>query len=310
MERRAGSEGNLGVIQLVTQIEISSTDLPGLYQTADRASIDAQNEYFGGLCWYLFLLTCAALVSFASPGSICGAIISAVLFLITLGILILLRVKRPDGIWYNGRAVAESVKTRSWRWMMRADPYQDRERPEIVSGNFINDLKAILDQNRGLSHSLQSGSALSDPISLKMKAIRGLSTEERLKVYVEQRITQQANWYWHKAGFNKRRAQQLFWTSVFLHSLAILLLMFRINDPSLSLPIEVIATAAGAVLTWLQAKKHNELNFAYTLAAHEIVHLKGETDSAKTEDQLSDYVVNSEAAFSREHTQWAARKGD
>lgn len=294
----------------MTPTEISSSDFPGLYQTVDRASLDAQKSYFGGLRWYLFLLTCAAFVSYASPSNICGAIISAILFLITLCILIFLRVKRPDGVWYNGRAVAESVKTRSWRWMMRADPYQDRDQPEIVSGNFINDLKAILDQNKDLSNVLQSGSAINDPISVKMKAIRELPTEERLQIYIVHRITNQVNWYWHKSGFNKRRAQQWFWVSVFLHSLAIFMLIFRISNPLLSLPVEVVATAAGATLTWLQAKKHNELNSAYALAAHEIVLLKGESASIKTEDQLSKYVINSEAAFSREHTQWAARKGD
>jgi hypothetical protein len=194
--------------------------------------------------------------------------------------------------------------------MMRADPYQDRDQPEIVSGNFINDLKAILDQNKDLSNVLQSGSAINDPISVKMKAIRELPTEERLQIYIVHRITNQVNWYWHKSGFNKRRAQQWFWVSVFLHSLAIFMLIFRISNPLLSLPVEVVATAAGATLTWLQAKKHNELNSAYALAAHEIVLLKGESASIKTEDQLSKYVINSEAAFSREHTQWAARKGD
>lgn len=292
------------------QTGFSSSDLPGLYQTADQASLDAQNSYFSGLKWYLFLLTCAALVSYASPSSTYGAILSTILFLITLGILIFLRVKRPDGIWYNGRAVAESVKTRSWRWMMRADPYQDRDKLEIVSGNFINDLKAILNQNKGLSHSLHSGSAISDPISARMRAIRGLSTEDRLRFYVDQRISNQANWYWHKSSFNKRRAKQWFWVSVSLHSIAILMLLLKIRYPSLSFPIEVMATAAGAVITWLQAKKHNELNSAYALAAHEIVFLREESAFVTTENQLSEYVVNSEAAFSREHTQWAARKGD
>jgi hypothetical protein len=88
------------------------------------------------------------------------------------------------------------------------------------------------------------------------------------------------------------------------------MLLYRIKDPSLSLPIEVIATAAGAALTWLQAKKHNELNSAYALTAHEIALIKGESDSVHSEAQLSEYVVNSEAAFSREHTQWVARKGE
>ncbi len=92
--------------------------------------------------------------------------------------------------------------------------------------------------------------------------------------------------------------------------MAIAMLLYRIKEPTISLPIEVIATAAAAALTWLQAKKHNELNSSYTLTTHEIVLIKGESDAIHDENQLSEYVINSEAAFSREHTQWVARKGD
>ena len=67
---------------------------------------------------------------------------------------------------------------------------------------------------------------------------------------------------------------------------------------------------ASAVLSWLQAKKHRELSTSYSLAAHEIVLIKGEVVSIQTESNLSDFVMNSENAFSREHTQWAARKND
>ncbi len=295
---------------MINDIEISSADLPGLYQSADKASLDAQNQYFGSLRWYLVLLVIAALTSFLFPNYDYGAIASACLFLITLAILIFLRVKRPDDLWYNGRAVAESVKTRSWRWMMRAEPYEDNEYLEIVSKQFISDLKAILKQNKSLSQSLQTSGIVNDPISAKMKYIRAANVTERLKIYTEKRIQNQANWYSLKSIFNKRRAKQWFYVSVILHGIAILMLLYRIKDPVLSLPVEVIATAAGAALTWLQAKKHNELNSAYALTAHEIVLIKGEALSINSEKELSEFVVNSEAAFSREHTQWVARKGE
>jgi hypothetical protein len=194
--------------------------------------------------------------------------------------------------------------------MMRAEPYENCENIEIVSKQFINDLKAILEQNKSLSHSLQSTSAVKDPISDSMRVVRALSVAERLSVYVAQRVQNQVEWYWQKSRFNKRRAQQWFWVSVLLHGSAIAMLLYRIKDPTLSLPVEVIATSAGAALTWLQAKKHNELNSAYALTAHEIVLIKGESASVHSEEQLSEYVVNSETAFSREHTQWVARKGD
>lgn len=292
----------------MSELELNSDNLPGLYQSADKASLNAQFFYFLGLWLYLFLLVLAAVISFYWSDNVFGAIASATLFLVTLGILIALRVKRPDDLWYNGRAVSESVKTRAWRWSMRAEPYQDCDSVERVSKEFINDQKTILKQNRSLSESLDAVEGLKDPITPVMHKMRALPTEERLEIYKKQRIENQANWYAIKSQFNKRKAQQLFWMSVVLHGAAIIMLLFKIKDPLAGLPIEVVATAAGAVLTWLQAKKHNELNSSYSLAAHEIVMIKGEALSIKTEKDLSDFILDSENAFSREHTQWTARK--
>jgi SMODS and SLOG-associating 2TM effector domain 3/SMODS and SLOG-associating 2TM effector domain 1 len=294
----------------MTNLELNRDTLPGLYQSADKASLNAQLLYFWCLRFYLILLIAAALVSFLWPKDPYGAMASAALFLVTLGILIALRVNRPDDLWYNGRAVAESVKTRSWRWSMRAEPYEDTDNIEIVSKQFINDLKAILEQNRSLSKNLQPSAEIQDPISETMREIRKLPIESRLEIYKGQRINNQAKWYALKSQFNKHRAMQWFWVSVFLHTTAIAILLYRIKNPALSLPVEVVATAAGSALTWLQAKKYNELSSSYTLAAHEIVLIKGEALSVKTEKDLSEFVFNSETAFSREHTQWAARKAE
>jgi len=288
--------------------KLNRDTLPGLYQSADEASISAQSAYFWGLRTYLILLVVAAFVSFMWAKDSYGAIASAALFLITLGILIALRVKRPDDLWYNGRAVAESVKTRSWRWVMRAEPYEDTDNIEIVSKQFINDLKAIFTQNKSLSEVLNCDAGIKDPISETMRLIRALPVAERLEIYKDQRIKDQAHFYSTKSLFNKKRARQWFWVSVFFHSVAVAMLLYRIKEPISNLPVEVVATAAGAVLTWLQAKKHNELTSSYALTAHEIVLIKGEALSVKNEKDLSEFVLDSETAFSREHTQWAARK--
>jgi hypothetical protein len=288
--------------------ELNEKSLPGLYQSANSASLKAQSSYFYSLLIYLILLVIAASVSYIWPTNIYGAFAAASLFLITLGILVALKIYRPDDVWYNGRAVAESVKTRSWRWCMRSEPYQDCDNIEIVSKQFINDLKSILNQNRSLSEVLVADAGVNEPISKSMNTIRSLSMDERLKIYKIQRIDDQANWYALKSQFNKRKAKQWFAFSVLLHIIAIGMLLYKIKVPQAVLPIEVIATAIGAVLTWLQAKKHNELNSSYSLTAHEIILIKGEALSINSEKELSDFVLDSENAFSREHTQWTARK--
>lgn len=284
--------------------------LPGLYQSADTASLGAQSTYFRALKSYLFLLIIAAIVSFLWPSNSYVTMVSAGLFLITLGILVYLRVNRPDDIWFNGRAVAESVKTRSWRWVMRAEPYENADNIERVSKQFISDLKAILNQNRSLSKAMELEVGLEVPITGSMNSIRRLPVEKRLEIYQEQRIDNQANWYAKKSQINKRRSKQWFWVSVALHSIAVVMLLYRIRDPQIMLPVESVAVAAGAVLTWLQAKKHNELNSSYALAAHEIVLIKGESLDVQSEQDLSIFVLDSENAFSREHTQWTDRKAE
>lgn len=289
-------------------MKMEDDDFPALYKSADSASLTAQFYYFGALKCYLILLIIAAFVSYAWPENVYGAVSSAALFLITLGILVWIKVQKPEDTWYNGRAVAESVKTRTWRWVMRSEPYDEDIPEEQAQKELLNDLKSILSQNRSLSHVLTWSPQLGEAISEKMKAIRALSWPQRLETYLRDRIDNQSVWYSKKSQLNKRLARRWFIISVLLHSSAVLLLLYRIKEPSSSLPIEVIATAAGAVLTWVQAKKHNELNSSYTLAAHEIVLIKGEANSVNDEQKLSEFVINSESAFSREHTQWAARK--
>ena len=294
------------------EIQIEDKDLPGLYQTADISSIREQSKYFNGIAWYLILLIVAAIFAFYSDGqdNSLFRIFSTILFLATLSIMIWLRVYKPDDIWYNGRAVAESVKTRSWRWMMRAEPYIDTEDIEIMRKHFIIDLKTILKQNESLIGKLGIGASIEDPISDKMLEIRKLDLMDRFNLYRQERITKQALWYAKKSKFNKRRATTWFWTTVSLHGLAIILLLYNIKEPLIKLPIEVIAVGASSVLTWLQAKKHNELSSSYSLTAHEIVLLKSETTRIESESDLSIYIMNCENAFSREHTQWFARKNE
>jgi hypothetical protein len=259
---------------------------------------------------YLLFLVLAALISLQWPKESWSAVAGAFLFLITLGILIYLKVSRPDDLWYNGRAVAESVKTRSWRWMMRSEPYHSEKDPHQVQNEFINNLRDILKENESLSKEMDSGSSANSPISDRMKEIRSKSLQERLEIYKLYRIEEQRTWYSDKAKHNKNQATKWFWFSVVLHIIAILLLLYKIMNSSSDFPISVFATAASAALTWLQARKYSELQSSYTLTAHEIAHIRDQVVVLSNEDDLSDFVINTENAFSREHTQWIAKKNN
>ena len=249
-----------------------TASFPGLYHAADAASRESQQRYFSGLFWYLTLLVLAAAIAFISPNSQTGTLASALLFLGSVGVLIWLRTEKPDEIWYNGRAVAESVKTRSWRWMMRAEPFEKPDAPS--NAEFLGDLKAILHQNKSLSKHLTSVTGAQDAISEQMKRVRALPAQARLDLYMSCRVQDQCVWYARKARQNKATAKFFFWLSVVLHGAAVLMLLLRIANPRVQLPIEVIAAAAAAVLTWVQARKYDELTYSYALTTHEITILK------------------------------------
>jgi hypothetical protein len=289
-------------------INFLSEDLPGLYHSADEASLTSQSKYLLGLKAYMLTLVLASFVAYLSINSSNMAITSALLFLLSMGITIWLNVIKPEDVWYNGRAVAESVKTRAWRWMMCADPYEKASEPDFANKEFIADLRKILEQNRLLGNAIDTKTSTNSPISEKMASIRHLPYDQRSAIYKKCRVDEQAIWYWKKTKYNKKMALIWFWSMISIHALAILLLLFKIKSPTTTLPIGVIAVCASSVLSWLQTKKHNELSASYALTAQEISLIKGEAAYVNSEATLSEFVIDSENAFSREHTQWFARK--
>ena len=291
-------------------VKITDSDMPGLYQSANNTSTTEQKKYFNSVVGYLFLLILASLFAYFSNDYSYPIlkIVSALFFFITLCIMIWQRVTKPDDIWYNGRAVAESVKTRSWRWMMRAEPYIDCDEIGVMRKNFVCDLKTILKQNESLIGKLDISASVEDPISKTMTDVRSLCIEDRFSIYMIERVKDQSSWYMNKAKYNKKKSGFWFWMTLGLHALAIILLLYNIKEPQLRLPIDIIALCASSALTWLQTKKHNELSSSYSLTAHEITLIKSEITIFNGESDFSDYIMNCENAFSREHTQWFARK--
>jgi hypothetical protein len=87
------------------------------------------------------------------------------------------------------------------------------------------------------------------------------------------------------------------------------LLLFKIASPDLQyLPIEVLAVVATSLIAWKQLKRFDELASAYSLTAHELGIIKSRFSAVENRDALAAFVSDAENAFSREHTQWAARR--
>lgn len=289
--------------------EIHEVDYPALYQAADTASIDSQRIYLFIMVSYLLLLIVGVGFTIYADNSRLSGILAALLFLGTLFLSIFQASKRYDRTWYNARAVAESVKTRTWRYMMRAEPYESMEPDTVAQSNFSNDLLQILNQNRELGPNIGGDFSAKEQITLKMNEVRQRDLPERLKLYRKERIDEQRTWYAIKSATNRRSARNWFITMIVFQALAIICLLVQIGYPHLDyLPTEIFIIAAGSTLTWMQVKRFQELSTAYSLTAHEIGFIKSQSESVESESQLSNFVKDAENAFSREHTQlWHER---
>lgn len=290
---------------------ISSESFPALYQSANNASNDAQRKYLNLLRFEYFLLFCAALFSMNWTSEKYYNLLYALTFILASVVLLFRSVKKPEQDWYKCRALAESIKTTSWRYMMRSDPFNDAESIQIPRAEFRNYLKEILRSNHHIGESISAFSAYDDQLTSIMEDIRLLPLNERKEFYRKHRIEEQRKWYSKKAGDNKKAFGRWVRVTFFVYLLAILTVLLRIVFPEVGIwPTSPLTILAASIIGWIQIKKFNELSSSYTLTAHEIGIIQGRIDEISNEEDFSEFVNEAELAFSREHTQWVARQSE
>jgi len=281
------------------EIKITDQSLPNTFQSADGTAKKAQNRFYFYQFSYSFVLIGATIVAYFWPENSTAALITAVLFLFTLIIMAALQIEKPDDLWFNCRDIAESVKSDAWRWMMKANPYvNDFEQAKKL---FLNELAYIQKDNVQIFTYTKPDTLNNNPISDMMKAVRDQHCNNRLQIYIDQRINEQLDWYKKKTERNEKNSKIYFACSFIFHAIAIIMLFYRIQNP-ISLPVEIVVTCASAALTWGQSKKYKELNVVYSSAAYEMSIIKAKADEVKSDEDLSSFVLESESAFKNERT--------
>ncbi|MBC6439004.1 MAG: DUF4231 domain-containing protein [Rhodospirillales bacterium] len=284
---------------------------PAIYEAADKGSKSAQSWYLTLVRFeYLFLIILAILSMelFNSELYYFGFVM---VLLTSLAILFWMWFRKPEQAWYRCRALAESIKTISWRYMMRSEPFEDAQSVSVPRSELRNILKGLLYNNENLGeHIIQRDDQL-DQVTHEMDTVRESELERRKHIYLEERIKEQRLWYTKKASSNKKSYKCWMCFCVLIYVAAFFLIILRAMywDESWQIwPLEPLIVIASAIVGWIQIKKFNELTAAYTLTAHEIGFLQAGISEINNEKELSDFVNEAELAFSREHTQWKARQ--
>lgn len=286
------------------------SDYPALYQSANQSSASAQSSYYWLIRLQYFLLFASAVVPLFSVSYPFVLILYPLLVTGAAGLLIYMAIRKPERDWYACRALAESIKTSTWRFMMRAAPFEDTASIHDARGKFAAYLRDILAANKHIDVAISRHPVKGEQISEAMLVNRALSLVDRRELYQQDRINDQQTWYVVKAKTNRHSFRRWIIFCVLVQVLAIGLAIVRIRDESFIgfWPTEPLLVLASAIVGWIQIKKFTELASAYTLTAHEIGIIRVRSDAVKTEEELSSFVAEAELGFSREHTQWIARQ--
>lgn len=285
---------------------MEDSDFPALYRSANALSLKSQNNFFRALKLHLMLLIFAAIFSIINIPHWSISVFQLIFLLGALFCSVYLFGLRPDRHWYSGRAVAESIKTITWRYVCCAEPFQESD--VLSKSKFQNKLKAIIEQNKDVAGALIN--YLDAPqISDAMSQLRRLGLQERKATYANYRIKDQLTWYAKKATFNRKTANKFFCALILVNVLAVFCAIFRIKFSEISFwPTDVFVAGSACLLSWIQAKRFSELATSYALTAYEISIIKENSLQPQTDEEFSLFVGDAENAFSREHTQWVARK--
>lgn len=280
---------------------------PALYESASAGSSRAQKVFWWTIRIEYFLLFCVSVASATRDVSGISAASLTTFLIILAGIFVYKVYRKPDQEWYRCRALAESIKTSTWRFSMRAHPFGDAQSVEKPKREFRNRLQSILEANKHVAESLQAST--SDQVTQSMILIRQMPLEERRDFYVKHRIDEQRAWYTRKSSENKRAFKAWIVVTIIIYIFAAISInSSQLGFPMLAYAFDPLIVIITSAIGWLQMKRHSELAASYNLTAHEIGIVRGDSDYIQTEGAFSDFVNEAELAFSREHTQWVARR--
>jgi hypothetical protein len=284
--------------------------LPAVYLAADKASGSGQRLALGFRASQLIALVLAAVLGAipASGGKVeWGALLAGVLFGMVGLVEATILTIQPERTWYQGRAVAESVKSLAWRYAVAGLPFG---KLDASGGNadqrMAQRLREILNDFQDVH--LVPLETPADEITHWMRSLRASSLAARKRIYQKFRIENQRAWYATNALRNQRRS--VFWSIALLiiQSLGIVGAVFKgvgvINFEALG----ILAAVAASALAWLQIKQHATLSQAYSHASHELSAIETSIAPIHQEADWAAFVDDAESAISREHTAWQAKR--
>lgn len=287
---------------------LNRDDFPALYRAADAQSVEGQGLHLRATRLRLGLVVLAAIagaLASAVHGWSAVAWLGAAAFAGAAFVEMYLRVSRPDRLWYDGRAAAESAKSLAWRYAVCGDPFP-RDSDRQADDDLIAQLHSVINVLPG--RHLVPRTPTGEQITAGMRTLRKEDLASRRAAYCEFRLRDQQAWYGDGARRNELSVQR--WTKVLLavEFLGALACVLQATDTVDFDAAGIAGALVGAAVAWVEARQHGTVASAYAVAHHELGLVLARADHVRTEQEWAEFVGESEEAISREHMLWRASR--
>ena len=124
---------------------LTDDGLPSMFRSADAASLASSADTVRWSALQLAMWVAGAVLGgidvHLGNGLDLGALIASIALLASLVPAVWLSVKNPQRVWYRGRAAAESLRTLSWKYAVRAEPFAGTD--ETANERLLSDLRDV-----------------------------------------------------------------------------------------------------------------------------------------------------------------------
>jgi hypothetical protein len=293
-------------------MELRNEDFPALYLAADKSATASQYRYLRLTGIILGALVTTAVLSsiksvlpdWKTTIALVTAAVAALSFILTT----FRRALKPERRWFVSRAVAEAVKSMTWKFVSGAAPYPASLSAEQASVKLLADLRATVEDGR-VALGLGSEFAGHRQITPVMQSLRAAPLEARRDLYVSSRLQDQRRWYGSASRKNQRRADVLYVAIQIAQAIGLASTALVLNEDAQGIEVTgVFAALASAMIAWSQLRQHEELAQSYAMAALELGLAEENAAMVKTDEAFSEFVNSVESILTREHGAWAARR--
>lgn len=286
-------------------LTLKRSDMPALFDAADKASVSSRAVFFGIVKAQVVLLLTGVLSGTIATATDVEqvAIVGVAAFIAVAALRVYSRLSSVEASWYDARMAAESVKSLSWRYSIGGEPFPIGSLTAKEADALFNARLWELLSDLGNLRTPPSRGAHYQ-ITPAMRQLRQAGLSVRKTAYEQDRVGDQASWYAERARSNERQSR--FWDAMFVLSSAVAI-MFGLLQGFGAIRVNVLGVAgfvAALITMWTGVRRYDRQARAYGITAHELLAMASIMQPIEDEEEWADFVGSAEAAVSEEHTGW------